>query len=58
MMKSTMMAIMGRMAGYTGQQVSWDEALSSKENLMPDVTGWDTPVQVPPLARPGITKLV
>jgi predicted dehydrogenase len=58
MMKSTMMAIMGRMAGYTGQQVTWDEAINSKENLMPDVTSWDTPVQVPPMARPGITKLV
>jgi predicted dehydrogenase len=58
MMKSTMLAIMGRMAGYTGQQVSWDEALNSKENLMPEVTSWDSPVNVPPLARPGLTKLV
>ena len=58
MMKSTMMAIMGRMAGYTGQQVTWDQALSSQQNLMPDVTSWDSPVQVPPMARPGITKLV
>ncbi len=58
MLKSTMMAIMGRMAGYTGEQVSWDQALNSKENLMPEVTGWETPVTVPPMARPGTTKLV
>ncbi len=58
MLKSTMMAIMGRMAGYTGQQVTWDQALNSTENLMPEITSWETPVAVPPIARPGLTKLV
>ncbi|HVJ84871.1 MAG TPA: Gfo/Idh/MocA family oxidoreductase [Caulifigura sp.] len=58
MMKSTMMAIMGRMAGYTGQQITWDQALNSTENLMPEITSWETPVTVPAIARPGLTKLV
>ena len=36
MAKSTLMAIMGRMATYTGQVISWDKALHSKENLQPE----------------------
>ena len=32
---SAMMAILGRMAGYTGQVVTWKQATESKEDLMP-----------------------
>jgi predicted dehydrogenase len=35
MVKSTMMAIMGRLAGYTGKTVSWEQAWNSKEDLRP-----------------------
>ena len=35
MTKSTLMAIMGRMATYTGKVITWEQALNSKENLMP-----------------------
>ncbi len=35
MARSTMMAIMGRMATYTGQQIKWDQALASQEDLSP-----------------------
>jgi len=35
MMASTLMAIMGRMSAYSGQQVTWDEALNSTERLGP-----------------------
>ena len=28
-----MMGIMGRIAGYTGKQVTWDQALNSKKSL-------------------------
>ena len=49
---------MGRMAGYTGQQVTWDQAMNSKENLMPELTSWDSPIVVPPMPRPGTTQLV
>ena len=35
MASSTMLAIMGRMAAYTGQEVTWDMALNSKEQLVP-----------------------
>lgn len=59
MVNSTMMAIMGRMAGYTGKEVSWEMAMNSKLSLVPDVSkGWDSPVDFVPTAMPGITKFV
>ena len=54
--ESTMTAIMGRMAAYTGQPVSWDQALNSSETLMPANLTFG-PMQVPPVAIPGQTKL-
>ena len=56
MSKSTLMAIMGRMATYTGQEVTWQRALTSTENLWPERLEWG-PLPVPPVARPGITEL-
>jgi myo-inositol 2-dehydrogenase / D-chiro-inositol 1-dehydrogenase len=63
--KSTMTAIMGRMATYSGQIVTWDEALNSQVDLMPVSLAWDaTPKLVPgpdgyyPVAVPGKTKTV
>jgi myo-inositol 2-dehydrogenase / D-chiro-inositol 1-dehydrogenase len=58
MAQSTMLAIMGRMAAYTGQLVTWEEAINSKENLFPEKLAWDTPISVPPVAMPGVTKLI
>jgi predicted dehydrogenase len=55
---STLLAIMGRMAAYTGQQVTWDQALNSKEKLYPDNLDWNGSLPVPPRAEPGITKLI
>jgi len=54
---STLLAIMGRMAAYTGQQVTWDQAMNSQEKLFPDNLTWDASIPVPPRAEPGITKL-
>jgi len=56
MAQSTMLAIMGRMAAYTGQQITWEEAINSKENLFPEKLAWDAPISVQPVAMPGITK--
>ena len=54
MVNSTMMAIMGRTAGYHGSQVSWDDALESNEQWVPEITnGWDTPVEFRPIPLPG-----
>jgi predicted dehydrogenase len=55
---STMLAIMGRMAAYTGQEVTWDQALNSQEKLIPDNIDWNGSLPVPPRAQPGVTKFV
>jgi predicted dehydrogenase len=54
---STLTAIMGRMAAYTGQEVAWDQALSSKLELMPREMAFG-PLPVQPVAMPGRTPLV
>lgn len=58
MAQSTMQAILGRMAAYTGQTISWEQALNSKEDLTPARYAWDLPLAVPPVAIPGQTKFV
>lgn len=55
--ESTMTAIMGRMACYTGREITWDQALNSTQNLVPANLTWDTPMPVPPVAMPGRTQL-
>lgn len=55
MTKSTLMAILGRMATYTGQLITWDQALASTEDLTP--ASYDfTSVPTPPVAVPGVTR--
>jgi predicted dehydrogenase len=58
MASSTMLAIMGRMAAYTGKEITWDEALSSQESLRPEKLDWDAPLEVPEVAIPGKTKFI
>ena len=57
MAHSTLLAIMGRMATYTGQQVTWSQALNSKEDLTPLKYAWGDAPEAP-LAVPGMTKLI
>lgn len=54
---NTLMAIMGRMAAYTGQTVTWEQALNSKEDLLPPKLELG-PLDTPPVAIPGKTKLI
>lgn len=57
MSKSTMMAIAGRMAAYTGQRLTWEAVMKSTEDLSPKSYDWaDNPV--PPVAIPGKTPFV
>lgn len=60
MAQSNMMAIHGRMAAYTGERISYEDALKSKEVLGPaiDEYSWDLEFEGPPVAMPGITKFV
>jgi predicted dehydrogenase len=56
--ESTLAAIMGRLSTYTGKQVSWEQALNSKEQLMPFELTWDTPIPERSVAIPGKTPLL
>jgi len=58
MSTSTMLAILGRMASYTGQKVTWEKALASEEDFTPERYAWDVKIGVPPIAMPGVTPLV
>ena len=60
--KSTLTAIMGRMATYSGKEITWDQAMNSKLELMPENPDWNTnPPTMPDsngiysIPTPGIT---
>ena len=48
---------MGRMSAYTGKTVTWEQALESKESLVPEKLSWG-PIAVPAVPIPGKTPLV
>lgn len=63
--KSTLTAIMGRMATYSGQIVDWNTALNSQVNLMPEMLDWNAnprvlpgPDGIYPCAVPGVFKVM
>ncbi len=62
--KTTMSAILGRMATYSGKEISWDEAMNSEISLMPQTYAFDAePPVVPveghyPVPVPGKTKVI
>jgi predicted dehydrogenase len=58
MARTTLTALMGRMAAYTGKEVTWDMALNSQEQLVPPNITWDMSITVPPIARPGETQFI
>jgi hypothetical protein len=58
MARSSLLAIMGRMAAYTGKEITWDMAMNSQEDLSPPRYDWDVALPIPPVATPGLTKFV
>jgi myo-inositol 2-dehydrogenase/D-chiro-inositol 1-dehydrogenase len=58
MAHTTLMTLMGRMAAYTGQEIAWQQALDSQQTLMPEKLDWDTKLQQPERATPGLTEFV
>ncbi len=58
MATSTLLAMMGRMAAYTGQQLTWEQALNSQLKLVPDHIDWNGKLDIMPIAQPGVTKFV
>lgn len=57
MAQSTLMGLMGRMAAYTGQEVTWEQALESKERLVPENLDWKMHLEFPTVPVPGVTRL-
>jgi predicted dehydrogenase len=56
---SSLVAVLGRVAAYTGQKVSFDFlAKESKLDLFPKELAWDSSLPKPEFAIPGRTKLV
>ncbi len=55
MARSTLLAIMGRMAAYTGQEVTREMALNSTEDLRPARYNWDAAPPESAVAIPGQT---
>jgi predicted dehydrogenase len=53
MCKSTMMAILGREAAYTGKRITWDDMMKSDVVLGPTELAW-TDLPVAPVAMPGL----
>lgn len=61
--KSTLTAIMGRMATYSGQVITWEQALNSDLKIVPDNLTWDSKAPVLPdengryaIPMPGISQ--
>ena len=52
---STLLAIMGREACYTGETITWDAAMNSPQDLTPESYQWGN-VETPQIAMPGKTK--
>ena len=52
------MAIMGRDAAYTGQVITWEEALNSEVSLVKDVRDWndEPPIQPDKAGRYEVAK--
>ena len=56
---SSLVAVLGRVAAYTGQRVTFDFlAKESKLDLFPQELAWDGALPEPKFAVPGKTKLV
>jgi predicted dehydrogenase len=62
---STMTAIFGRMASYSGREISWNDALASQLSLMPAAYDWNAaPPTLPDasgryrIPMPGVTNAV
>jgi predicted dehydrogenase len=58
MARSTLAGLMGRMAAYTGAEITWEQISNSQEELVPRELKWDGPLPIAPIAVPGKTKFV
>lgn len=54
--ESNLAAIMAREAAYTGQAITWDQAMASNLSLVPQQLAFSD-LPVPPVPMPGVTQL-
>lgn len=62
---STMTAVLGRLATYSGVKIDWDQAFASNKTQFIDPLAWEEPSPLEPLddgsyaiAVPGQTKVI
>jgi predicted dehydrogenase len=55
--ESTMTAILGREAAYSGQVLTWEQVLNAKTELMPKGLTMDSSIETPPVPRPNKYKV-
>jgi hypothetical protein len=58
MAQSTLMALMGRTAAYTGEEVTWEQIMGSQQKLVPDQLDWNMKLDIASMAMPGVTKVI
>lgn len=56
--ESTLTAIMGREAVYSGRTITWDEAIAWKTALVPEKLAWDAPAPKAQPPMPGKHEMV
>jgi len=56
--ESTLTCIMARESAYSGQKITWDMIMNSKQDLQPKEFGYDLKMEVPPLPAPGLYKFI
>jgi hypothetical protein len=54
--ESTLTCIMARESAYSGQEITWEQAMNSTLDLQPKKFGYDEKMDVPPLPQPGVYK--
>ncbi len=55
--ESTMACIMARESAYSGQEITWEQAMNSPLDLMPKAFDYDLKMDMPPLPVAGVYKL-
>ena len=60
MANSTMLGILGRMVGYSGDEITWEDALNSDISIGPDYAeyDWDLKFPVHGIPVPGVTEVI
>jgi hypothetical protein len=56
--ESSMTAVMGREAAYSGMEITWDMMMKSKLDLMPRALDMNLKLNPPPLPAPGEYKFI